>query len=45
MKQIMAGMTQKELKKPYFHCGPITKRKPQNFLQIKDFKETKNMKM
>ena len=21
--KIMAGMTQKELKKPYFHCGPI----------------------
>ena len=19
----MAGMTQKELKKPYFHCGPF----------------------
>ena len=23
----MAGMTQKELKKSYFHFGPITKRK------------------
>ena len=22
-KDFMAGMTQKELKKPYFHCGPI----------------------
>ena len=25
----MAGMTQKELKKSYFHCGPI--RKGKNF--------------
>ena len=23
----MAGMTQKELKKSYFHCGPIRKGK------------------
>ena len=39
----MAGMTQKELKESYFHCGPITKRKFQKFLQTKDFKETKEV--
>ena len=27
IKQSMAGITQKELKKPYFHCGPFTMRK------------------
>ena len=38
----MAGMTQKELKKPYFHCGPIGKGKYQH--RVKDFKgiKTKN---
>ena len=25
----MAGMTQKELKKPYFHCGPLRQGKKQ----------------
>ena len=44
MIQNMAGMTQKELKKPYFHCGPIMKGNFQKFLQTKDFKETKTSK-
>ena len=30
----MAGMTQKELKKPYFHCGPIRKG---NILELHGF--------
>ena len=29
IKNIMAGITQKELKKPYFLCGPFCKRKYQ----------------
>ena len=29
----MAGMTQKELKKSYFHCGPIRKGKLLELLQ------------
>ena len=32
----MAGMTQKELKKSYFHCGPI--RKGKIFKGFKDIK-------
>ena len=35
----MAGITQKELKKPYFHCGPFLIRKV--LVKNKDFKETK----
>ena len=27
IEQFMAGITQKELKEPYFHCGPFTIRK------------------
>ena len=30
----MAGMTQKELKKSYFHCGPIRKGK---ILELRGF--------
>ena len=40
MTQIMAGITQKELKKPYFHCGPFRIRKTIT-VKSKDFKETK----
>ena len=40
MTQIMAGITQKELKKPYFHCGPFRIRKTIK-VKSKDFKETK----
>ena len=36
----MAGITQKELKKPYFHCGPFRIRKTIK-VKSKDFKETK----
>ena len=34
----MAEMTQKELKKPYFHCGPFSKGKYQK--KVKDFTVT-----
>ena len=30
----MAGMTQKELNKPYFHCGPFWKGNLENGLKI-----------
>ena len=36
--KIMSEITQKELKKPYFHCGPIWKGKYQK--QVKDFTVT-----
>ena len=35
---IMTKMTQKKLKKPYFHCGSFWKGKYQN--EMKDFKVT-----
>ena len=35
----MAGITQKELKKPYFHCGPFTIRK--DIVKNKDLKTQK----
>ena len=35
----MAGITQKELKKPYFHCGPFTIRKV--IVKNKDLKKQK----
>ena len=38
VSNIMAGMRQKELKKPYFYCGPILKGKYQK--QAKDFTVT-----
>ena len=37
----MAGMTQKELKKPYFHCGPIWKGKKIVISRSKTLKEIK----
>ena len=40
--KIMVGMTQKELRKPYFHCGAIWKGKYQK--QFKDFTVTKYQK-
>ena len=43
MTRIMAGITQKELKKPYFHCGPFRIRKTIK-VKSKDFKETKTTK-
>ena len=36
--EFMARMTQKELKQPYFHCGPIWKGKYQK--QSKEFQVT-----
>ena len=38
VSNIMAGMRQKELKKPYFYCGPILKGKYQKY--AKDFTVT-----
>ena len=35
IKSIMAGMTQKELKMPYFHCGPIRTRNFKKFINKK----------